>query len=125
MSKVIINPNTLVFRENMQNRIEEVARRFVDDNYSPIVTVGDMILDGHNRAAVAIERGHNIPAVCLAKAEYQYLVELGYDDMEISYAALTAADEIEAAMTYVDQFAGSNIFERGEEAYDKLAEMRG
>lgn len=41
-------------------------------------------------------------------------------ELIISYAALTAADEIDAALAYIDQFAGSNIFNRGERSYGEL-----
>lgn len=127
MEKAVVDPSTLVFREGMQNRLDSVRARFAGDGYSPITAIdtqdGVVILDGHNRAMVAQERGHNLPVVILSQAEYDYLVGMGYDDMEISYAALTAVDEIDAAMAYVDQFAGSNIFERGEEAYSKLMEI--
>jgi hypothetical protein len=124
MIKMVVNPNALIFRESMQNRVNEVATRFINGDYPAIVVVNNLIIDGHNRAAVAINRGHGLTVVNLTQAEYDYLVNLGYDDMEISYAALTAADEIDAAMAYIDQFAGSNIFERGEEAYNNFCKMQ-
>lgn len=125
MQKLTVNPNTLIFREGMQNRVDEVAARFADGNYPAITAVDNLILDGHNRATVAIDNNDVITVVNLTQSEYDYLSDLGYDDMEISYAALTAAGEIDAAMAYIDQFAGSNIFERGEEAYIRLLAMIG
>ena len=125
MQKLTVNPNTLIFREEMQNRVDEVAARFADGNYPAITAVDNLILDGHNRAKVAIDNDDVITVVNLTQSEYDYLSDLGYDDMEISYAALTAAGEIDAAMAYIDQFAGSSIFERGEEAYIRLLAMIG
>lgn len=125
MQKLTVNPNTLIFREKMQNRVDEVAARFADGNYPAITAVDNLILDGHNRATVAIDNNDVITVVNLTQSEYDYLRDLGYDDMEISYAALTAAGEIDAAMAYIDQFAGSSIFERGEEAYIRLLAMIG
>ena len=125
----IIDPSELTYREDMQNRLDSVRNRFMGDDYAPIVVIryGDnrVILDGHNRATIAAERGHKIKAVTINSDQYDMLKNLGYDDMEISYAALTAGGEIDTAMSYVDQFSGSNIFERGEKAYLKLEEARG
>lgn len=125
MKKITINPKDLVFRENMQNRLDNIRSRF-SDIYNTITVVDDgtelIIIDGHNRASVAEERGHMIDAAIISKKQYNMLQAKGYDDMEISYAILTAVDDIDSAMTYVDQFAGSNIFVRGEAAYQILEE---
>lgn len=123
MKKITINPNQLKFRESMQNRIDEVLTRYPDNNYPPITAVNYQIIDGHNRAQLAIDNNITITVVNLTQAEYDYLQNLNYDDMEISYAVLTAMEEIDTALNYIDQFAGSNIFERGEEAYNKLLEI--
>ena len=120
MQKTIIDPNMLIFREAVQNRLDDVAARFAGNDYPAITAVDHHIIDGHNRAAVAMGRGHNIMVINLTQDEYNHLQGLGYDDIEISYAALTAADEIDAALAYIDQFAGSNIFNRGEQSYGEL-----
>jgi hypothetical protein len=123
------DPNKLVFREDMQNRTSEIREAFPDGEYPPIVTVrtdkGVEIIDGHNRSAVAIERGQALPAVELSEAEYDALKAEGYDDMEISYAALMDANEADAADAIHYQFPGSGVSKSGMDALDVLQSRYG
>lgn len=126
-----VDPKTLNFRENEQNRIDEVRELFPEgDGYFPAVVIvetgGDRtILDGHNRASVAIERGDKLPIVDVARDEYTALQELGFDDIEIAYAALTRAGENDAASALNQQFPGANVADRGTEAWQELPEDAG
>ena len=122
---VNIAPNELEFRESEQNRTSEVAERFQGGDYNPIVViVGDgdraVILDGHNRASVAADRGHKIPAVAVTRREYDSLSDLGFDDIEIAYAALVRAGQEDAASDLDRQFSGAAVMRRGMEAWQEL-----
>lgn len=127
LRKYEVNPDDLVFRESEQNRLDEVRELFPEDEgYYPIVTVqtdsGAEILDGHNRARIAQERGNKIQTVELPEQAYSALQEAGYDDTEISYAALTEAGEHEAASAINQQFPGAGVASRGDEAAGLLAD---
>ena len=121
-----VDPNTLVFREDMQNRTDEVRSLFQPgEGYTPITVIeesngGKTILDGHNRSAVAMERGENLPAAFISREEYDRLRSIGFDDMEISYAALTRAKQDDAASELNRQFPGAGIAERGTNAWQEL-----
>lgn len=125
-----VNPNDLVFREEDQNRTSEILDRLGDnpEEWNPIVLIGgedgqETILDGHNRASVAQEIGATeIPAVSISEAEYKFLQDRGYDDAEISYAALSRAEEYEAASAINQQFPGSGVGRRGREAENDLSD---
>ena len=123
-----VNPNSLIFRESQQNRTSEVKEMFPEgEGYYPVVSIFDngerTILDGHNRAAVAMERGDVIPTVDITKSEYDALVSVGFDDMEISYAALSRAKQDEAASSINQQFPGADIWKRGTEAEGILDDL--
>jgi hypothetical protein len=120
-SKINLNPNKLTFREADQNRVEQAAELFDSgEEINPIVTIYNNgrrdILDGHNRAAVAISRRQNLPAVDIDIKEYERLKEAGFDDMEITYATLLRANEDDAASAINNQFYGAGIRQRGTEA---------
>ena len=91
---VSINPKYLTFRETDQGRLEQVRELFPKgEPMNPIVTIKEAdgsysILDGHNRAVVAMERKQKIPMVSVTRNEYEDLNQSGFDDMEISFAAL-------------------------------------
>jgi len=117
------NPEAFTFTEKQQNRTEQVKDLFPGDEYFPIVTVDDggyTIIDGHNRAAVAMERGHEIPYVAITKKAFDDLKGKGFDNMEIAWAALTAEGESDAAEAINQQFPGARVAERGEAAVDIL-----
>lgn len=65
----VVDPNALTFREADQNRTDGVAEAFPNtSDMPPIVTIieedgENTILDGHNRAAVARDRGDGVQAV--------------------------------------------------------------
>lgn len=112
-----VNPSELIFRESDQNSLDAIRAAFPGDEYSPIVVIRDAngartILDGHNRATVAAERGHLIPAVEIYRGAYETLSE-SYTDMEIAYGVLDNAGEYDAANALDDQFPGSNVAGRG------------
>ncbi len=120
-SRTSLDPNSLFFRESEQNRLEQASELFDSgEEIQPIVTIYNNgrrdILDGHNRASIAISRNQNLPAVDIDIAEYDLLKGAGFDDMEIAYATLLRADEDEAASAINNQFYGSGIRQRGAEA---------
>jgi hypothetical protein len=126
-SKHEIDPDNLVFREEMQNRTEETKERFPEgEGYPAIVTIHkdgeEHILDGHNRAAVAKERGEKIQAVSITDDEYEKL-KVDFDDMEIAYAALEFSGEEEAASDLDRQFS-SSVAKRGQKALSALDKLR-
>jgi hypothetical protein len=124
----LIDPESLEFREAEQNRLEAVRWMFPEGEYFPAVVIvapdgSRQILDGHNRAADAIERGYHLPVVDLTAREYEALRAADFDDIEIAYAALDRADENEAAAALDNQFRGAGVAKRGREAYRLLSEI--
>jgi len=124
-SRTSLDPNSLFFRESEQNRLEQASELFDSgEEIQPIVTIYNNgrrdILDGHNRASIAISRNQNLPAVDIDIAEYDLLKGAGFDDMEIAYATLLRADEDEAASAINNQFYGSGIRQRGAEALSRM-----
>lgn len=121
----LVNPKTLVFREKFQNRKSDLK---VDtDEFDPIVVIdnsGELsILDGHNRASVAKDRGDRLAAVKINQAEYDALKEKGFDDSEIAWATLQRANQSNAASNLNSQFPGSNIARSGNKAWDALIDI--
>lgn len=117
----VVDPATLVFREQDQNNLEGVRDAFPPGEYFPIVVVqqrdgGLAIVDGHNRARVALDRGDRIPVVAVGIADYEALLAAGYDDMEISFAVLRGAGQDDAAQALAMQFPGADVDIRGEDA---------
>lgn len=123
----LVSPETLIFREGQQNRLDAVREAFPDEAYSPIVAIEDSsklsIIDGHNRATVAKERGHQIPVVKVTADEYADLQAKGFDDIEIAYAALTRAGQDESASELNRQFPGANVARRGTDAWQELPDV--
>lgn len=122
---MLVDSRTLEFRESEQNRTEAVRELFAPGEYFPIVTIlepnGDrLILDGHNRTVVALDRGDQIPIVDVTRSEYERLTNAGYDVLEIAYAALERARQYEAASGLANMFVGSGMVERGAEAGNLL-----
>ena len=119
-----VDPTMLVFRESEQHRKDELTSE--TDEFDPIVVIDDgrklSILDGHNRASVAIDRGDNLKAVKVSKAEYDRLKANGFEDGEIGWAALQRADQSYAAGNLDSQFPGSDISKGGDKAWDNLIE---
>lgn len=119
-----VDPAALVFRESEQNRKDELTAE--TDEFDPIVVIDDggelSILDGHNRASVAIDRGDNLEAVKVTREEYDRLQGKGFDDGEIAWAALQRANRSAAAGNLDSQFPGSEISKGGDKAWDDLIE---
>jgi hypothetical protein len=120
-TKGSIAPDELTFREGHQERTSQVEDiREEEGYYEPIVTIArdgqHEILDGHNRAVVARERGDRLPYVEISASDYQRIADAGFDDMEIAYAALSEAGEDSAASALNRQFPGARVAERGTEA---------
>jgi hypothetical protein len=119
----MVDPSSLEFREQMQNNTAEIGRMFPRSKaMPPIVTTFDdgveTILDGHNRTAVALDRGYSeLPAVALSAKQYQSLIDAGFDDAEISYAALTRAGKKAAASGIDKKFPGAGVARRGTDAF--------
>ena len=122
-----VDPNVLVFREKVQNRKADLK---VDtDEFDPIVVIDNSgklsILDGHNRAAVAKDRGDSLAAVKIKQAEYDALQAQGFEDGEIAWAALQRADQSGSAGNLVSQFPGADIARGGDKAWDALIDIEG
>lgn len=122
-----VDPNHLIYREEEQNRVDSVRETFPPgEGYTPIVVVktkaGTEILNGHNRAEVAKERGDNLPSVSITDEQYKFLKNKGFDDTEISYAALYLAREVDEARNLDQQFSGSNVADRGMDAAEALSD---
>jgi len=122
-----VDPSALVFREKVQDRKKDLK---VDtDEFDPIVVINDSgtlsILDGHNRASVAKDRGDSLAAVKINQAEYDVLQAQGFEDGEIAWAALQRADQKTAAGNLVSQFPGADIARGGDKAWDALIDMEG
>ena len=129
VQKSEVDPHSLIYREADQNRTNAVREMFpAGDGYTPIVTVrtarGTEILNGHNRAEVARERGDRLPSVSINERQYDLLKSKGFDDTEISYAALVLARETDEARNIDSQFPGANVIERGEDAADILRDIK-
>ncbi|NCB40223.1 MAG: DUF3560 domain-containing protein, partial [Erysipelotrichia bacterium] len=126
----MIDPNDLAYREDQQNRTQGVSEAFPEGvGYFPIVTIRDgskrKILDGHNRASVAKQRGDLVPVVDISVRAYNFLRGKGYSDMEIAFAALKETGETEAAEALNQQFHGSKIESNGTDAIYDLKEYSG
>jgi len=122
-----VDPNALVFREKVQNRKADLK---VDtDEFDPIVVIDDSgtlsILDGHNRASVAKDRGDSLAAVKIKQAEYDALQAQGFEDGEIAWAALQRANQSSSAGNLASQFPGSDIARGGDKAWDALIDIEG
>jgi hypothetical protein len=127
---VEVNPSTLLFRESQQNRTEQL-KALKTEEFSPVVLIKEKdgtstILDGHNRAKLAKERGENIGATYLSREDYDRLSSAGFDDIEIAYAALSRMEDYSGgdisgfSTELVKQFPGSNVDARGIEAKNLL-----
>ncbi len=114
-----VDPRQLTFRETMQNRLPEVASDFPPGSgYTPLVVVNDggkmTILDGHNRAAVARDRGDAVDVVSIPAQLYQALKVRGVDDMDIAHAAHGWAGQEDAAQAIRQQFPGAPFYKSEE-----------
>lgn len=109
-----INPNELIFTEEEQSQIDIVKERFLPEDLPPITVIdGKTVIDGHNRASVAIEAGVDIKTISIKKDLFDRLRKEGFDEAEISYAMLVDAKEFEASDLIGNQFPGSDIVNRG------------
>lgn len=119
---MMVDPAALNFREPEQNRKSDLTAD--TDVFDPIVVIDDggdlSILDGHNRASVALDRGDDISAVKVTQEEYDRLLEKGFDDGEIAWAALQRANQSYAAGNLESQFPGAGIAKGGDKAWDEL-----
>lgn len=119
-----VDPNTLVFREEYQNRTGAIRADFPDGVYPPLVAIKEpsgelLILDGHNRAAVAKEDGYTVDVVTISRSMYDKLSGR-FDDMEIAYAALYDADQLDAASNLNNQFPGAGVADNGDKALSEI-----
>lgn len=122
---IFVDPSSLVFTETQQNRLDAVRRDFPEgEGYQPIVVVNNngnrRIIDGHNRASIAKERGDSISVVELSEQEYQHLKNAGYYDYHIVYAALVRAGEFDEAQNTASQLPGGDVEQAGRDAFDSL-----
>lgn len=120
-----IDPDELEYREDDQNRIEEVENRFPNGDYPPITVIKDIfddfiIIDGHNRARVASDNLDEIDYVAIDEDSYDNLIAAGYDDIEISYAILMIASSVDSAHSLNLQFPGARVSERGTEIINMM-----
>lgn len=115
-----IDPNSLIFREGMQNNTSAIRELYpAGQGYDPIVTArtadGPLIIDGHNRAAVAIERGDQIPSIEIDESVYQELLARGWDETDISHAVLEYAGLSDAASGIRQKFQGVDFWKSSDE----------
>lgn len=112
---VNVDPAALLFRESEQNRVDSVREMFPDGDFPPVVVAdtpeGLLILDGHNRAAVAKEDGLGLRAVIIQDGAYRAAKREGHDEVDIAHAALEVAGESEAASMLRQQFPGSSLIQ--------------
>jgi len=113
-SKYEADPASLIFRESEQNNIDGVRDYFAEgDGYYPAVVIkaqdGVSILDGHNRARVAADRGDKLPVVEISEAQYQAAKRVAGDDIDIAHAALEMAGEDDAASGLRAKFPGTSM----------------
>lgn len=118
-----VDPQKLLFRESVQNRIDEVSRMFPEgEGYPPIVAAqtpdGLLILDGHNRASVARQRGDVLDAVVVPESVYRGLLARKLDEVDISHAALGWAGQDDAASAIRQQFSGVRWENTEREAFE-------
>jgi hypothetical protein len=119
-----VNPSSLIFREQVQHRLDEVADRFPEKGgYPPIVVAktgnGFLILDGHNRAKIAYQRDEKIDAVVVPESVYRQALSIGLDEVDVSHAALERAGQSDAASAIRQQFRGIN-WEKSEADAQKI-----
>jgi hypothetical protein len=127
--EILVDPNDLVFVEEWQNRKDSFDNLETKD-FLPIVVRnydGKMtIVDGHNRAQVAKERGDKLSAVVISQEEYDFAKENGYDEIEISWAALERNDEegnnLSSAIS--NQFPGTRVAKEGAKLLEQWNELR-
>jgi len=121
----LVDPNALVFRESVQDR--KAGLTGDTDEFDPIVVIDNSgtlsILDGHNRASVAKDRGDSLASVKITQDEYDALQTQGFEDGEIAWAALQRADQSYAADNLDSQFPGADIRRGGDKAWDALIDM--
>jgi len=72
---------------------------------------------------VAAERKQKLPMVSVTRQEYEDLTNRGFDDMEISFAALTRTKQDEAASDLNRQFPGADVGGRGMSAWMNLPDV--
>lgn len=127
------DPNLIDTRETGQDpaRIERAKGLYKtpeDVEYSPPITsVVDTdgtrtVIDGHHRVFAAREMGTPIRTVDIPRSLYDHLKSKDFDDIEISHAMLTNAEEHDAADGLHYQFGGSDIRGRGAKALDAIDE---
>jgi len=110
-----INPQSLIFRESKQENLDAVRSFFPPGTeIDPILTVrtaeGSLILDGHNRAALAQERNTTVPHIEIPEALYSKLKNAGYDETDISHALLSHSGHEDAARGIRLKFPGVDFF---------------
>ena len=114
-----VDPNSLIFREPMQDNVSAIKELFQDGDYPPIVTStgpdGQLILDGHNRTQAAIERGHLINALDIPWEKYLGALSKGWDETDIAHAALSQSGLENAAYGIRQKFPGIDFFKHDDE----------
>lgn len=113
----------MILRETDQN--PNVIAEFVEmiaigQTLPPIVTVDDTVLDGHHRARAYQQLGQVAPVLNISHAQYQALVDAGYDDMEIAGAVHFALSDGYGAEMLNSQFGGANLYNRAADAAELL-----
>ena len=134
MARSMIDPNKLVFREEIRDKwfVQTSAEDLQTEGpgsgeyLSTIVTVKTgsryEIIDGHHRARAAQIAGEKVPMVSIGEKCYKELKAKDFDDMEIAYAVLSHYKEYEAADNLASQFG---MRKRGDQAEKAMEETCG
>lgn len=107
-----VDPSTLTFKETMQNNTGAIDDMFPETSemFPALVTRGSdgelSIIDGHNRARVAMLRGDQLPVLEIPSDVYELLKGKGFDDMQITHAMLERAGQTDAANGIRRTFVG-------------------
>jgi hypothetical protein len=124
-----VDPNSLTFKESMQNNTSAIDEMFpkTSEMFPALVTRspdGELsIIDGHNRAKVAMSRGDQLPALEIPNDVYETLKGKGFDDMQITHAMLQRAGQTDAADGIRSKFVGlDREFFKADDEIDRIIE---
>jgi len=123
-----IDASELIHTEEHDDVSNSVRRRYPEGEPMPPIVVrsgseGKEILDGHNRAMLAEERGEKISYAMITEEEYTKLEEEGFEQMHITFATLQVEGEYDEASA-MDSALGGYVADRGMEAARLLEEWR-
>lgn len=123
-----VDPASLIFREAEQGNLDYIREAYPKGGgYDPIVIAkteeGPVIMDGHNRARVAIERGDKLPAVEIDGGVYEALKRKGWDETDMSHHFLESRGYTDAASGIRQKFPGVQFFKNDEMIAKDVADL--